>query len=65
MSSDTFETSHTILEHPGIGKIQGIRRPNGLSQFLGVQYATLKDGYARGELKPPNPEGVLDATQHG
>ncbi|KAK1777632.1 Alpha/Beta hydrolase protein [Copromyces sp. CBS 386.78] len=59
----------SILSHPTIGPIRGIRRVDGLAQFLGVQYAVLRDRFARGELlkayasdHPRIREGVFDAT---
>ena len=65
MSSDAVNSSYTIFEHPSIGQIRGIQRLEGVIDFLGVQYATLKDGYARGELKTLFPGDLLDATKHG
>lgn len=38
------------LEHGVIGTINGIRRAEGVDQFLGIQYANLADRFARGTL---------------
>ncbi|KAH7116555.1 Alpha/Beta hydrolase protein [Dactylonectria estremocensis] len=54
--------------HPVIGHIRGIKRYTDLVQFLGVQYATLKDRFARGELCQNYPSAaghVLDADHFG
>lgn len=61
----------TILQHPTIGRIQGIRRTPNVTQFLGVQYATLRDCFSRGEIiehylsRGPRIGLNLDATKHG
>ena len=41
----------TILEHPDIGSIRGIQHSEDVQQYLGIQYAELADGFARGTLK--------------
>lgn len=58
--------------HPTIGPIRGITKVSGVNQYLGIQYATLKDRFARGELLEAYPtnhankrDGVLDATKLG
>jgi hypothetical protein len=66
------EESHEINQHATIGPIKGLRKLPCVIQYLGVQYATLKDRFARGELlqsySPNHPNkqaGVLDATKLG
>lgn len=42
----------TILEHPSVGQIHGVQ-PQGqahVEQYLGIQYATLENAFARGKL---------------
>lgn len=42
----------TILEHPSVGQIHGVQ-PQGqahVEQYLGIQYATLENRFARGKL---------------
>lgn len=66
------EESREIIQHATTGPIKGLRKLPGVIQYLGVQYATLKDRFARGELlqsyPPTHPNmqaGVLDATKLG
>lgn len=66
------EESHEIIQHATIGPIKDLRKLPGVIQYLGVQYAALKDRFARGELlqsyPPTHPNkqvGVLDATKLG
>lgn len=65
------ECETVLLDHPTIGTIQGIRRIPHVNQFLGVQYATLRDRFSRGELierypSRGSPIGLnLNATKHG
>lgn len=58
-----------ILQHPTIGPIRGVVKKVGVTQFLGVQYATLKDRFSRAELLKSYPSdhprvqyGIFDAT---
>ena len=55
------------ISHPTIGPIQGIRRCPNVNQFLGIQYATLRDRFARGSLPEylSSSSGTVDATQVG
>ena len=55
------------ISHPTIGPIQGIRRCPNVNQFLGIQYATLKNRFARGSLPeyPLSSSGTVDATKFG
>lgn len=42
----------TILEHPSVGQVHGVQ-PKGqahVEQYLGIQYATLENRFARGKL---------------
>lgn len=58
-------------QHPTIGPIRGLNKIPTVVQFLGVQYATLKDRFSRGVLLETydsgnfNEDGVLDATKLG
>jgi carboxylesterase type B len=52
------------LQHPSIGSIKGIRRSSQVEQYLGIQYATLTDRFARGQLIETYAS-PLDATSHG
>lgn len=55
------------LIHPTLGRIAGIRRSESVVQYLGIQYATLKDRFSRGELVTHSTDYALelDATKHG
>ncbi|KAK4171979.1 putative carboxylesterase [Triangularia setosa] len=60
----------TILQHPTVGPIRGAKKVDGVTQFLGVQYATLKDRFSRARLLKSFPSdhsrvryGVFDATK--
>ncbi|KAE8383735.1 Alpha/Beta hydrolase protein [Aspergillus bertholletiae] len=58
--------TYNTIQHPTIGRIKGISRIPGVSQFLGIQYATLSSRFSRGEmLESYSHEGVLDATEVG
>lgn len=59
--------SFTEIVHPHIGRVRGLQRSNDLVQFLGIQYATLKDRFARGVLcdYADAPDALLDATKIG
>lgn len=54
------------LEHASLGHIAGVRPPHHpqVEQYLGIQYATLANRFARGTLieKPPAP---IEATDVG
>jgi carboxylesterase type B len=55
-----------IFQHPTIGSIRCLTRDGDVLQFLGVQYATLRDRFSRGELLETYPQAtILDASQHG
>ncbi|KAJ9151287.1 Sterol esterase [Pleurostoma richardsiae] len=61
-------TGHETLHHPTIGRIRGMRRSPEVDQYLGIQYATLKDRFSRGELPqydPSDTDGALNATKFG
>ena len=55
------------IDHPTIGPLQGIRRCPEVNQFLGIQYGTLKDRFARGSPPeyPSSSSGTVDATKFG
>lgn len=68
MSLNANDLPRETISHPTIGRVRGIRRYPGVIQFLGVQYATLMDRLARGELcqqYPPTAGHVLDAEHIG
>jgi carboxylesterase type B len=56
----------TTLKTTALGDIQG-RDDDGVVQYLGIKYATLKDRFADAELisERPASAGVLDATKDG
>ena len=57
-----------VLEHPLLGRIKGVQKTDTVVQYLGLQYATLKDRFARAELAVGQQGGdgdVIDATKHG
>ncbi|KAL1889728.1 hypothetical protein Sste5346_008714 [Sporothrix stenoceras] len=54
----------TVLHHPLLGTVRG-RVGVGVVQFLGLQYATLKDRLAEPELKTTYGAGETDATRLG
>ncbi len=63
---------YSVLRHQSIGPIRGVNRLDGVTQFLGVQYATLSGRFARAELLKSYPpehsrvqEGIFDATSIG
>ncbi|KAJ5924523.1 carboxylesterase [Penicillium verhagenii] len=53
-----------ILKTRNLGEIRG-REEDGVSQYLGIQYATLKNRLADAELVEARTGGVLDATIDG
>lgn len=56
----------TVLEHPSVGRIQGIqsdKHPH-VEQYLGIQYAKLANRFARGTLLETY-SGPIQATQTG
>ncbi len=55
--------STVTVQHPSIGDVVG-RDGDGVYQFLGVQYATIKDRLAESQVKTKY-EGSVDATRHG
>lgn len=68
MSVNANDLPRETISHPTIGRVRGISRYPGVVQFLGVQYATLTDRFARGELcqQYPSTTGyVLDAEHFG
>ena len=53
------------IKHQKLGEIQG-REGDGVVQFLGIKYATLKDRFAGSELVDySGTEKVIDATNLG
>lgn len=53
-----------ILNTSKLGEVRG-REGDGVSQYLGIQYATLKNRFADAELIEDRTGGVLDATNDG
>lgn len=53
-----------ILKTSKLGDIRG-REVDGVIQYLGIQYATLKNRFADAELIEDRAGGVLDATKDG
>ncbi|RHZ63669.1 hypothetical protein CDV55_106327 [Aspergillus turcosus] len=54
----------TILQTRFLGDIRG-RTHDGVSQFLGIQYATLKDRFADAKLVEQREGSILDASKDG
>jgi hypothetical protein len=53
------------LKHQKLGQIQG-KQGDGVVQFLGIKYATVKDRFAGSELvEYGSGESVIDATNLG
>lgn len=50
--------------HPAIGEIKGKPREE-VTQFLGLQYATLKDRFAPPMLKQYDGKATIDGTNIG
>ncbi|KAE8367312.1 Alpha/Beta hydrolase protein [Aspergillus caelatus] len=57
MATTTIQTKH-------LGQIRG-KTAEGVTQFLGVQYATLEDRLADAQLVEKRDGGILDATKDG
>lgn len=54
----------TQIKHQSLGEIRG-READGVIQFLGVKYASLKDRFAGSELFEHVGQGVIDGTKLG
>jgi carboxylesterase type B len=54
----------TLLQTQQLGAIQG-KSSDGVTQYLGIKYATLKNRLADAVLYERNSDGVLDATNDG
>ncbi|GAA5230798.1 hypothetical protein GCM10025794_25240 [Massilia kyonggiensis] len=54
----------TILQTRSLGEVRA-KTHDGVSQFLGIQYATLKDRFADAELIEQREGGILDASKDG
>ena len=57
--------SCVTYSHPTIGEVKGIKATNGVRQFLGLQYATLKDRFAPPELRRYCQGEVVHGTSLG
>lgn len=55
--------SAKTITHPQIGGVAGVHH-DGVTQFRGVKYATLKDRFSPAELMQYDGTG-LDATKYG
>ena len=54
-----------VLHHPQLGQIRG-KQKNGVTQFLGLKYAILRDRFSEPELvQGGNKNEVVDATRYG
>jgi carboxylesterase type B len=54
-----------MLKHPLLGEVEGIRHPSeDVTQYLGVQYATLAHRFAAPVVKTEY-QGKVDATSFG
>lgn len=56
----------TILEHPSVGQIHGVQpqKQAHVEQYLGIQYATLENRFARGKLVE-SYKSPIQATKSG
>jgi carboxylesterase type B len=55
----------TILKHGKLGEIHGVLGDD-VVQFLGIQYASLKDRFAKSEILDRDLDSsVIDATRIG
>lgn len=52
------------IEHPDLGEVCG-NSVDGVTQFLGIRYASLEGQLAPAELVESHPSGALDATKLG
>lgn len=59
--------SAATIQHPTLGTVQGKAADDGsgVTQFLGVKYASLKDRFAPPELIKGDPAGAVDAKEFG
>jgi hypothetical protein len=62
--SSTVQIMAEIFSHPILGKLVP-KSLDGVNQFLGLKYASIKDRLAAPELYSPTSGEVIDATQHG
>lgn len=53
-----------VFKHPILGELKP-KNANGVKQFLGLKYASIKNRLAVPELYTPAGPGIIDATQHG
>ena len=52
------------LQHPEVGDMKGTTAKEGVEEYLGIQYATVKDRFAPAVLKEYRGEGI-EATKIG
>ena len=55
----------TELEVLGLGKVKGLLYANGVRQFLGIPYASLKKRWTRSALRDSWPDGYHDGRDLG
>lgn len=62
-----MSTSSPSIEHPALGHMQGTKPPHHehVDQYLGIQYATLANRFARGTLVENSSSTSTDATKLG
>lgn len=55
------------LSHPTLGQIEGVNLKDhpAVKQYLGIQYATLANRFARGAVVETPGAGTLKATKTG
>ena len=55
----------TTLKHPDIGSVVGNADGEGVTRYLGLQYAILSDRFAPPQLKQYSQDDTVDATRNG
>ncbi|KAL1633390.1 hypothetical protein SLS58_011114 [Diplodia intermedia] len=64
---DTATAAAATIQHPKLGTVRGkaAEDGSGITQFLGIKYASLKDRFAPPELVEGDPEGTVEAREFG
>ncbi|KAK5045738.1 hypothetical protein LTR84_008830 [Exophiala bonariae] len=66
MPSSTTNINLEIFDHPTIGRIQGVKSSPNVVEYLGIQYATLSNAFARGSIGHYAGSGsTIVAITHG
>lgn len=55
----------TTFHHNSIGSVKASTAKDGVTQFLGLQYATLNDRFSPPQLKEYGSGSQIDATKLG